>query len=396
VQPSRCSLSRPASGANWAVPRYAETDSTVNPSVEQIATEVLPSVVTLTTEPASGELHEGSGVILTSDGLIMTNNHVVAAAGDVSREPVSSLVSLNDGRTAPFSIVASDPKSDIAVVRAEGISGLTPIQFGSAVGLRVGQPVAAVGSLLGLTGTVTVGIVSALDRPVFGAGDGDTQFAAFDAMQTDAALNPGNSGGALVDMNGHLIGMNSAAASLGSLGDGANGEAGSIGIGFAIPVDHAARIAGELIATGTASHAWLGAQVGTDMDADARIVGVTNGSPAAVAGLRTGALVRRSMPRKSTTPARCAQQCSHRRQALRWRWDSSILRVIPEPSWSPSARTRASGSRLRKTAASQNGSRVLKVFPCRPTNPGQEFQRRHCPSAPLRESGVVSRPIAIV
>jgi putative serine protease PepD len=279
----------PSIGGQLAVPRYATTQSTVSTSVEQIATKVLPSVVTLTTELASGELHEGSGIILTSDGLIMTNNHVVAAAGDASQDPVSSLVALGDGRTAPFSIVATDPMSDIAVVRAQGVSGLTPVSFGSSAGLRVGQPVAAVGSPLGLTGTVTTGIVSALNRPVFGAADGDTSFAAFDAIQTDAALNPGNSGGALVDMNGNLIGMNSAAASLGGLGDGA--EAGSIGLGFAIPVDHAARIATELIATGTASHAWLGAQVGTDMDADARIVGVTNGSPAAVAGLRTGALV---------------------------------------------------------------------------------------------------------
>jgi putative serine protease PepD len=281
----------PDIGGQVAVPRHAGTQSTVNSSVERIATKVLPSVVTLTTELASGELHEASGIVLTSDGLIMTNNHVVAAAGDASQDPVSSEVTLDDGRRAPFSMVATDPMSDIAVVRAEGVSGLTPITFGSSAGLRVGQPVAAVGSPLGLTGTVTSGIVSALNRPVVGAADGNAQVAAFDAIQTDAALNPGNSGGALVDMNGDLIGMNSAAASLGSLGDGTDAEAGSIGLGFAIPVDHAARIATELIATGTASHAWLGAQVGTDMDADARIVDVTNGSPAAAAGLRTGALV---------------------------------------------------------------------------------------------------------
>ena len=282
----------PDIGGQLSVPRYAETQSTVHPSVEQVASRVLPSVVTLTTEMASGELHEGSGIVLTSDGLIMTNNHVVAAAGDASHEPASTQVTLNDGRTAPFSMVATDTKSDIAVVRAEGISGLTPISFGSSADLRVGQPVAAVGSPLGLTGTVTVGIVSALNRPVFGAADGNTQFAAFDAIQTDAALNPGNSGGALVDMNGKLIGMNSATASLGSLGDAANAQSGSIGIGFAIPVDHAARIASELIDTGTASHAWLGAQVGTERDSEgARIVGVTSGSPAAVAGLPNGALV---------------------------------------------------------------------------------------------------------
>jgi putative serine protease PepD len=127
---------------------------------------------------------------------------------------------------------------------------------------------------------------------VFGGGDSDAQSAAFDAIQTDAALNPGNSGGALVDMNGKLIGMNSATASLGSLGGAANAQSGSIGIGFAIPVDHAARIASELIDSGTASHGWLGAQVGTERDAGgARILSVTSGSPAAVAGLPSGALV---------------------------------------------------------------------------------------------------------
>ena len=282
----------PDIGRQLAVPRYANTQPTVNPSVEQVAAKVLPSVVALTTELGGGELQEGSGIILTPDGLIMTNNHVVAAAGDASQEPVSSLVTFNDGRTAPYSMVATDSKSDIAVVRVEGISGLIPISFGSSADLRVGQPVAAVGSPLGLTGTVTVGIVSALNRPVFGAADGNTQFPAFDAIQTDAALNPGNSGGALVDMNGKLIGMNSATASLGSLGGAANAQSGSIGIGFAIPVDHAARIASELIDTGTASHAWLGAQVGTEGDSEgARIVGVTSGSPAAVAGLPNGALV---------------------------------------------------------------------------------------------------------
>jgi putative serine protease PepD len=281
-------------GGQLAVPLYAKAQSTVNPWVEQVAKKVLPSVVTLTTELGGGDSHEGSGIILTPDGLIMTNNHVVAAAGEASQEPVNALVTLNDGRSAPFSVVATDTKSDIAVVRAEGVSGLTPISFGSSADLRVGQPVAAVGSPLGLTGTVTVGVVSALNRPVFGtsAADGNTEVAAFDAIQTDAALNPGNSGGALVDMSGELIGMNSAMASLGSLGDAANTQSGSIGIGFAIPVDNAARIASELIATGTASHAWLGAQTGTEMDSEgARIIGVTSGSPAAEAGLPNGALV---------------------------------------------------------------------------------------------------------
>jgi putative serine protease PepD len=279
-------------GTQLAVPRYAVPQSTVNPPVEQIAAKVLPSVVTLKIEMGGGEVQEGSGIIVTPDGLIMTNNHVVATAADAPQDSVNTVVTFNDGRTAPFSVVATDTTSDIGVVRAEGISGLTPISFGSSAGLRVGQPVAAVGSPLGLTATVTVGIVSALNRPVFDGADGNTGSAAFDAIQTDAALNPGNSGGALVDMNGDLIGMNSATASLGGLGDVGNAQSGSIGIGFAIPVDHAARIVNELIATGTASHAWLGAQLGTETDAEgARIVGVTSGSPAAAAGLPNGALV---------------------------------------------------------------------------------------------------------
>jgi putative serine protease PepD len=279
-------------GTQLAVPRYAVPQSTVNPPVEQIAAKVLPSVVTLKIEMGGGGVQEGSGIIVTPDGLIMTNNHVVAVAVAASQESVNTLVTFNDGRTAPFSVVATDTTSDIGVVRAEGISGLTPISFGSSAGLRVGQPVAAVGSPLGLTATVTVGIVSALNRPVFDGADGNTGSAAFDAIQTDAALNPGNSGGALVDMNGDLIGMNSATASLGGLGDVGNAQSGSIGIGFAIPVDHAARIVNELIATGTASHAWLGAQLGTETDTEgARIVGVTSGSPAAAAGLPNGAVV---------------------------------------------------------------------------------------------------------
>jgi len=287
----------PNVGRQLTLPGYVNTQSTVNLSVEQVAAKVLPSVVTLTTELGNGGRQEGSGIVLTPDGLIMTNNHVVAGAGDASQEPVSSLVTFNDGRTAPFSVVATDSESDIAVVRADGISGLTPIVFGSSADLHVGQPVAAVGSPLGLTGTVTVGVVSALKRPVFGEADSNTQadstqVPAFDAIQTDAALNPGNSGSALVDMSGKLIGMNSATASLGGLGDADDAQSGSIGIGFAIPADHAARIASELIDTGTASHAWLGAQVGTERGSEgARVLGVTSGSPAAVAGLSNGALV---------------------------------------------------------------------------------------------------------
>jgi putative serine protease PepD len=279
----------PANRTQVAVPQYAMSESTTNLSLEQVAAKVLPSVVTLKIDLGGDAFEEGSGVILSSDGLIMTNAHVVALPGVPG--PSSATVAFNDGHITPFRIVAADTKSDIAVVRAEGMSGLTPISLGASANLRVGQPVAAVGSPLDLSGTVTTGVVSALNRPVFDA-DGDNKTAAFDAIQTDAALNPGNSGGALVDMNGKLVGINSAIASTGGLGDALGAPSGSIGIGFAIPVDHAARIANELIATGTASHAWLGAQLATDCDREgARIIGVASGSPAALAGLSDGALV---------------------------------------------------------------------------------------------------------
>ena len=259
--------------------------------VERVAAKVLPSVVTLQIGDADGSI-VGSGVILDASGLIMTNNHVVAA---VSQTPPGSLrtgVTLNDGRTAAFDIVAADPRSDIAIVRARDVSGLTPISIGSSVDLRIGQPVVAVGSPLGLEGTVTEGIISALNRPVCPRVLADHGVVAYEAIQTDTPINPGNSGGALVDLNGRLIGINSAEATLGAADTSATTPQGSIGLGFAIPVQQAMRIAGELIATGRASHAWLGAQVSSVMAArGARIVDVTAGSPAATAGLTPGALV---------------------------------------------------------------------------------------------------------
>ena len=259
-------------------------------SIEHVAAMVVPSVVQLRTD-LSTEADFGSGIVLTSDGLIMTNAHVLAAAPQaVSADPgaVSTLVTFADGHTAPFAVVATDPTSDIAVVRAEGTSGLTPITFGSSADLRVGQQVAAVGSPLGFDGTVTAGIISALHRPVSTASNSANQSATIDAIQTDAALNPGNSGGALVNANGQLIGVNSANASLG----GAPGESGSVGLGFAIPVDEAKRIADELIATGTASHGFLGARLADDTNSSgARVVEVSNGGPAAAAGLAVGAVV---------------------------------------------------------------------------------------------------------
>jgi putative serine protease PepD len=251
---------------------------------EQVAAKVLPSVVTLQTDQRD-ESELGSGIILTADGMILTNSHVVASVANAPRDS-SAVVKFHDGRRMPFTVVATDPRDDVAVVRAQGVSGLTPISFGTSNDLRVGQQVVAVGSPLGLRDTVTTGVISGLDRPVLTVTD--NQVAAYDAIQTDAALNPGNSGGALVDMNGRLVGMNSAAPNR----LGAVEPTGSIGIGFAIPVDNAKRIATELVTTGGAPHASLGAQMSNEDNSDgARIIGVTDGGPAAAAGLPDGALV---------------------------------------------------------------------------------------------------------
>ena len=147
----------------------------------------------------------------------MTNNHVVASVSPEPHLSTRTVVTLNDGRTAGFDVIAADPQSDIAVVRAHELAGLTPISFGSSAKLRIGQPVVAVGSPLGLDGTVTDGIVSALNRPVCPPVCADNGMMAFEAIQTDAAINPGNSGGALVDADGRLVGINSAEAVVGVL-----------------------------------------------------------------------------------------------------------------------------------------------------------------------------------
>jgi putative serine protease PepD len=271
-------------------------------SVEQVAAKVMPSVVKLSLKMGD-EGAEGSGVVLSSDGLILTNNHVVApAAGDgTTARPaamngdadITKTVTFSDGRSVPFSIVGTDPTGDLAVVRAEGVSGLTPIAIGSSSDVKVGEPVVAIGSPLGLQGTVTTGVISALDRPV-AAGEGPgSDVSVLEALQTDAAINPGNSGGALVNMKGELIGVNSAIASMGGGSGSAGGPAGSIGLGFAIPSDQAKRVADELISTGTASHGSLGVQLSSDQNSagGAAIAGVSADGPAALAGVPDGAVI---------------------------------------------------------------------------------------------------------
>jgi putative serine protease PepD len=258
-------------------------------SVEKVAAKVTPSVVQLSVKQGDHG-GEGSGVVLSPDGLILTNNHVVAEAADAPGN-VTATVRFSDGRSVPFSVVGTDPTGDLAVVRAEGVSGLTPITMGSSKDVKVGEPVVAIGSPLGLQGTVTSGIISALNRPV-AAGEGPgSDVSVIEALQTDAAINPGNSGGALVNMNGELIGVNSAIASLGGGASSDGGQPGSIGLGFAIPSDQAKRIADELVSTGTASHGSLGVQLSSDASAGATVADVTAGGPAAEAGLPKGAVV---------------------------------------------------------------------------------------------------------
>jgi putative serine protease PepD len=257
-------------------------------SVAGIAQKVLPSVVSIEVRNGSSG-DTGSGVILSADGYILTNNHVVAPGEDGGRIRVQ----FSDKKTAPAKIVGLDPKSDLAVIKANGVSGLRKIELGSSTRLAVGDLVVAIGSPLGLSGTVTAGIVSAKDRPVQTGGDSGSQQAVIDAIQTDAAINPGNSGGALVDATGALVGINSAIATLGSA---LGGRSGNIGVGFAIPIDQARPIAAELIETGHATHPLLGVTLRPDPtsgETSTTIDGINNSGGARRAGLRAGDVIKK-------------------------------------------------------------------------------------------------------
>src|SRR5450631_1127303 len=277
--------------------------SATTPNWSVTAATVSPSVVAITVTGSQGG-GQGSGVIFDTKGHILTNNHVVAAGGAGSKLSVT----LNDKRTYDATVVGTDPSTDLAVIKLTNApNDLRAIALGDANTIKVGDQVMAVGNPLGLAGTVTTGIVSALNRPVTTSdaqqqpGDPTQQQqqtgvepVVTNAIQTSAAINPGNSGGALVNAGGQLIGINSAIASLGS-SSGSSTQAGSIGIGFAIPVNEARSIAEQLITTGVATHPYLGVSARDGLVADgsakraaAVLTNVVAGTPADKAGLHVG------------------------------------------------------------------------------------------------------------
>jgi putative serine protease PepD len=272
--------------------------SGVNPvdivTVNQVSSEVLPTVVKIDARDGSGGGGSGSGIILTSDGEILTNDHVIASA---NTEGGSLTISFDDGTLAPATVIGTDPKTDTALIKAEGVSDLPVIDVGSSDATEVGQAVVAVGSPYGLQSTVTAGIVSALRRPIVipSVEDPDAN-SVYGAIQTDAAINPGNSGGALVNMGGELIGINSS-IELARSSEG-SGDLGSIGIGYAIPIDDVKDIVAEMRAGETPTHARLGVATNDELTEDdvpsgALVSEVESGQAAEEAGIEEGDVITR-------------------------------------------------------------------------------------------------------
>jgi putative serine protease PepD len=308
-------------------------------TITAVAVKASPSVVTINVTGGS-EAGTGSGIILSSDGYVLTNTHVVTLDGASADTKIQ--VETNDGRLLSAKIVGTDPVDDLAVIKVQNVTGLQPAQFADSSKVNVGDTAIAIGAPLGLAGTVTNGIVSALNRSITvassavpstgdgsdgsdgdgsgggssspfnfwdfeGQGGGSTQSQsstaqstiALSVIQTDAAINPGNSGGALLDSEGKVIGVNCAIASAGDTTD-TTGQSGSIGVGFAIPSNVAVRIADDIIKTGSATHGLLGAAVEdvttdgsatTSKTVGASVHSVTAGGAAAAAGLKAGDIV---------------------------------------------------------------------------------------------------------
>ncbi|TQM38269.1 S1C family serine protease [Pseudonocardia cypriaca] len=270
-------LDRPAGTTLSSAPQGSSSVNAAPGTVTAAAQTVLPSTVDIRATLPQGEA-EGSGIILSAGGDILTNNHVVAGSRQLT-------VTLQDGSEHPATVVGTSPSYDIAVIRLQGATGLTPATLGDSNSLQVGQPVVAIGSPRGLTGTVTTGIVSAQNRTVTVQGE-DGQAVVYNGLQTDAPINQGNSGGPLVNLDGQVVGINSAIETTGQ-------NSGSIGLGFAIPVDQAKRVAQEIMSTGTATKPVLGVQgsIAGNSDNGAQIAAVQPGSPAEAAGLRAGDVV---------------------------------------------------------------------------------------------------------
>ena len=248
-------------------------------SIAGIVSAVLPSVVSILVE-GEADSGSGSGFVIRPDGYILTNNHVVNLAGKDGK----IIVVLNDGTEIKGTVVGTNEAYDLAVIKVKE-SGLQPMALGNSANIAVGDSAIAIGAPLGLDGTVTYGIISAVDRPVTTGMQGDVSY--INAIQTDAAINPGNSGGPLLDAAGRVIGVNSAIATLIS-----GGEGGSIGLGFAIPVNSAKRIAEEIIATGSASTPVIGVTLDLSYTDDGAKVGEINkGGPSEDAGLLKGDII---------------------------------------------------------------------------------------------------------
>jgi putative serine protease PepD len=277
-------------------PVVTQGDSAADDSVERVARAVLPSVVKINVR-GSQEAGSGSGIIISSDGDILTNNHVAAVAGQNGLISVS----FNDGSAKRAHILGTDPVTDLAVIKVDGVSGLRPASIGSSDKVDVGEKVVAIGSPFGLQATVTSGIVSALNRPVSVTSDSGGlpgqptgQDTTYPAIQTDAAINPGNSGGPLVDLAGDVIGINSSIRTASSGLDSSQG--GSIGLGFAIPISNVWPVVQQLRQGQTPTHARMGVAVVNATSRNGLLTGagiesVNNGSAAQQAGLRRGDVI---------------------------------------------------------------------------------------------------------